>query len=133
MISVMGKAQNAMLLDCRSLSTRLVPLTDASKVFLITNSNVKHELTGSEYPLRRRQCEEAARILGIPALRDASSALLEQRRMRFTDPVVFRRARHVVSECERTVDAAAALQRGDYVTVRARRAPFAHAPVRGGR
>lgn len=62
---------------CRSLETVLVPLTDANLAVLITNSNVRHMLTGSEYPTRRRQCEEAAAALGKASLRDATMAELE--------------------------------------------------------
>lgn len=55
----------------------LVPLSDPSLAVLITNSNVRHTLTGSEYPTRRRQCEEAAAALGKASLRDATMAELE--------------------------------------------------------
>lgn len=61
----------------RSLETQLVPLTDPGLVVLITNSNVRHTLTGSEYPTRRRQCEEAARALGKASLREVCMADLE--------------------------------------------------------
>lgn len=61
-------------LPCRSLESRLVPLDDPELVVLVTNSNVKHELSGSEYPTRRRQCEEAAKALGKKSLRDATIA-----------------------------------------------------------
>lgn len=61
----------------RSLKTRLVPLTDPDLVVLITNSNVRHTLTGSEYPTRRRQCEEAAKLLGKASLREANMSDLE--------------------------------------------------------
>lgn len=61
----------------RSLESTLVPLADPSLVILITNSNVKHSLTGSEYPTRRRQCEEAASTLGKDSLRDATIKDLE--------------------------------------------------------
>ena len=60
---------------------RLVPLNDSSLIVLITNSNVKHELSSSEYPVRRAQCEEAARIMGIPKLREASLEQLESKWM----------------------------------------------------
>ena len=56
---------------------KLVPLEDPEVVVLITNSNVRHELTGSEYPTRRRQCEEAAQILEKTSLRDASHQELQ--------------------------------------------------------
>ncbi|KFV07239.1 Galactokinase, partial [Tauraco erythrolophus] len=112
-ISVMGKEGHALLIDCRSLETVLVPLTDASLAVLITNSNVRHTLTGSEYPMRRRQCEEAAAALGKASLRDATMAELEEARSRLGEEV-YRRARHVVSEIARTARAAQALQDKDY-------------------
>ena len=59
-ISVMGKKDHLLLLDCRSRKTELVPMTDPSIELLIINTNVKHELTGGEYAKRRAQCEEAA-------------------------------------------------------------------------
>ncbi|NXV09602.1 GALK1 Galactokinase, partial [Cettia cetti] len=114
-ISVMGKEGHALLIDCRSLETVLVPLADASLAVLITNSNVRHTLTGSEYPTRRRQCEEAAAALGKASLRDATPAELEEARNRLGDEV-FRRARHVVGEIARTAQAAQALQHRDYRT-----------------
>uniref|UniRef100_U3J0Z1 Galactokinase n=1 Tax=Anas platyrhynchos platyrhynchos TaxID=8840 RepID=U3J0Z1_ANAPP len=114
-ISVMGKEGHALLIDCRSLETVPVPLTDASLAVLITNSNVRHALTGSEYPTRRRQCQEAAAALGKASLRDATMAELEAARGRLGEEV-YRRARHVIGEIERTVRAAQALQDRDYGT-----------------
>ncbi len=64
-ISVMGRENRILLLDCRSRKPELVPMTDPSVAVLIINTNVKHELTGSEYPTRRKQCETAAKILGV--------------------------------------------------------------------
>jgi len=61
----------------RSLEATPVPLADPGLVILITNSNVKHSLSGSEYPMRRRRCEEAASILGKDSLRDATMKDLE--------------------------------------------------------
>lgn len=60
-----------------------MPLADPRLVILITNSNVKHHLNGSEYPTRRRQCEEAASILGKDSLRDATMKDLEGEKSRF--------------------------------------------------
>lgn len=60
-----------------SLEATPVPLQDPSLVILITNSNVKHALNGTEYPTRHRQCEEAASILGKDSLRDATLKDLE--------------------------------------------------------
>ncbi|NXI57263.1 GALK1 Galactokinase, partial [Chloroceryle aenea] len=112
-ISVMGKEGHALLIDCRSLETILVPLTDASLAILITNSNVRHTLTGSEYPTRRRQCEEAAVVLGKSSLRDATMTELEAARSRLGEEV-YQRARHVIGEIARTAQAAQALQDRDY-------------------
>jgi galactokinase len=115
-ISALGRKDHLLLLDCRSRQTELVPMSDPSVAVLIINTNVKHELTGSEYPTRRKQCEAAAAALGVPSLRDATPDLLEEHRAKL-DPVVFRRARHVVGEIERTTHAAAGLRAGNYPTV----------------
>ncbi|XP_062331082.1 galactokinase isoform X2 [Osmerus eperlanus] len=112
-VSVLGQEGHALLIDCRSLEATLVPLADPALVILITNSNVKHSLTGSEYPDRRRQCEQAAAILGKASLRDATLKDLEDARARL-DEVSWRRARHVIEEIERTARAADALKRGAY-------------------
>ncbi|XP_052543892.1 galactokinase isoform X3 [Tympanuchus pallidicinctus] len=121
-ISVMGKENHALLIDCRSLDAVPVPLRDANLAVLITNSNVRHTLTGSEYPARRRQCQEAAAALGRTTLRDVTMAELEgfvcvsAASRSQLDEEVYRRARHVVGEIERTARAAQALRDGDYVT-----------------
>ena len=115
-ISVMGKKGHALLLDCRSRATRQVPLDDPDLRVVISNSNVRHSLAGGEYAVRRRQCETAVEILrkrdpAIQSLRDASMKLLDPAEM---DAVIFRRARHVITEIQRTIDFAAALERRDY-------------------
>ncbi len=115
-ISAMGKAGGALLIDCRDYSTRDVPLDDESVVVLIINSNCPHELSGGEYAQRRSQCETAAHLLGVPALRDATLAQLEQKKSAW-DEVVYRRARHVISENQRTVEAAAAMDARDWSRV----------------
>lgn len=115
-ISALGKKDHALFLDCRDYSTKDVPLPEGL-VVLIVNSNVKHELTGSEYPERRASCEKAAEILGVPKLRDATeSMLLENRKALEKDgcDLLFRRARHVVSENERTRAMADALTARDW-------------------
>ncbi|GIW76926.1 MAG: galactokinase [Phycisphaerae bacterium] len=104
-IVVSGKADHAMLLDCRDLSRRFVPLDKDELTVVVTNSMVKHELSGGEYAERRQQCEEAVRYFGktdpaIRALRDVTREQLETGRTGLSD-VVFRRARHVVGENER--------------------------------
>jgi galactokinase len=115
-ISVMGKQDHLLLLDCRSRKTELIPMTDPSKALLIINTNVKHELTGGEYAKRRAQCEQAANILSLPSLRDATADMLMRARGKMED-VVFRRARHVIGEIERTPHAAEAVRASNWTTV----------------
>ncbi|MHB8902136.1 MAG: galactokinase [Thermoguttaceae bacterium] len=115
-ISVMGRADHLMLLDCRTRDAKMVPLNDPAVTVLITNSNVKHALTGSEYPQRRAACERSAEILGVEALRDASMERLDDARDRLSDEF-YRRARHVIGEIERTVQAAQAIAVADWSRV----------------
>jgi galactokinase len=115
-ISVMGRQNHLLLLDCRSRKTELVPMSDAAVSLLIINTNVKHELTGGGYAQRRLQCETAARILDVPALRDATAEVLEQAKGKL-DEVVFRRARHVIGEIERTVRAAEGVRASNWPAV----------------
>jgi len=115
-ISVMGQAGHLLLLDCRSREVEQVPMADAAVAVLITNSNVKHELTGGEYAQRRAQCEAAASALGVPSLRDADAGALERARPRLAD-VTYRRARHVLSEIERTLHAAEGVRASNWPTV----------------
>jgi galactokinase len=114
--AVMGRPGCLLLLDCRSRDVRPVPLADDDVRVLIVDSNVKHELGGTEYATRRRQCEQAARLLGVPSLRDSSPEQLERYRDRLGD-ILYRRARHVVTENVRTLQAADALQSGDWDAV----------------
>lgn len=114
--SVLGRADRLILLDCRSAKAQLVPFEGRDVAVLITNTNVKHELTGGEYAERRGQCEAAARTLGLSSLRDCSSEQLAARAATL-DPILLRRARHVVGEIERTEQAAQAVQRGDWETM----------------
>lgn len=111
MISAEGQAGHALLLDCRTLETDAVAMPSTLRVMII-NSNKKRGLVDSEYNTRRRQCEQAAEIFGVPALRDVTLAQFTAREHEL-DPVVARRARHVITENQRTLDAAAALRRGD--------------------
>uniref|UniRef100_A0A8C0JTN1 Galactokinase n=1 Tax=Canis lupus dingo TaxID=286419 RepID=A0A8C0JTN1_CANLU len=113
LIALLGQEGHALLIDCRSLETSLVPLSEPKLAVLITNSNVRHSLGSSEYPLRRRQCEEVARALGKESLREVQLEELEAGR-ELVSKEGFRRARHVVGEIRRTAQAAAALCRGDY-------------------
>ncbi len=115
-ISVMGRENHLLLLDCRSRKTELVPMNDPSVALLIVNTNVKHELGSSEYAKRRAQCEAAAKILGVASLRDATADALEAGRGKMDD-VVYRRARHVIGEIERTVHAAEGIRASNWSTV----------------
>ena len=124
-ISVLGQKDRVLLLDCRSRGTELVPFTDPAMAVLIVNTNVKHELTGSEYPTRRRQCEAAALALGVTSLRDASAELLERSRGRM-DQTVFKRARHVIGEIARTPLAAPPFGRGTGSRLAMRCMPATH-------
>jgi len=112
-ISVMGRESRLLLLDCRSRKTELVPMDDPSIALLIVNTNVKHELSGGEYAQRRSQCEAAAKILGVASLRDATAEMLERTKDTMGE-VVYRRARHVVGEIERTVHAAEAIRNSNW-------------------
>src|SRR5215469_10327325 len=112
-ISVMGRQNNLLLLDCRSRETQLVPMNDPAVSLLIANTNVKHELANGEYAQRRAQCEAAARMLAVPSLRDATPDALENAKGKMDD-LVFRRARHVIGEIERTVHAAEAVRASNW-------------------
>jgi galactokinase len=112
-VSVMGRQSHLLLLDCRSRKTELVPMSDPSVELLITNTNVRHELGISQYARRRAQCEAAASILGLPSLRDASADALEKHKSQM-DGEVFRRARHVIGEIERTVQAAESIRASNW-------------------
>jgi galactokinase len=115
-ISVMGKENHLLLLDCRSRKPELVPMSDPAMEFLVINTNVKHELTGGEYAKRRAQCEQAAKTLGVASLRDATADMLERARGRMNE-TAFRRARHVISEIERTLQAAEAVRASNWPTL----------------
>jgi len=114
--SILARKDHALLLDCRSRTTTPVPMTDPAVTVLVINTNIRHKLAESEYAKRRSSCEAAARVLAVPALRDATPAALEAARGRM-DPMVFRRARHVISENERTLQAAKAIQASDWDAV----------------
>ncbi|WP_459176182.1 galactokinase [Ewingella americana] len=111
LISALGKQDHALLIDCRSLETRAVSMPKNAAVVII-NSNVKRGLVDSEYNARREQCETAARFFGVKALRDVDPSLFFSISDEL-DPVVSRRARHVITENDRTLAAADALAAGD--------------------
>jgi galactokinase len=105
----------ATLLDCRTLAARAIAIDPAARL-IVCDSGVRHALAGSEYNLRRRDCETAVGLLkgvlpGVRALRDVSPAELEAKAAALP-PQIYRRARHVVGENWRTLFAAAALEAG---------------------
>lgn len=111
LISALGKKDHALLIDCRTLGTKAVSIPKGVAVMII-NSNFKRTLVGSEYNIRREQCETGARFFRQRALRDVSLdafyALASE-----MDPVVSRRVRHILTENARTIEAASALEKGD--------------------
>lgn len=115
-ISALGREGHLLLLDCRTRQTQLVPMSDPSVALLIINTNVKHELGSGEYAKRRAECEEAAKILGVASLRDATADQLERNKNKMTE-VVYRRARHVIGEIERTLHAAEGIRASNWPTV----------------
>jgi galactokinase len=112
LISALGERDHALLIDCRSLETRSVPVPPELAV-LVIDSKIQRGLVDSEYNTRRAQCETAAAHFGVKALRDVDEATLLAAESTL-DPLVFRRARHVVTENVRTLAAADALARGDF-------------------
>jgi len=107
MASMLCAEAHALFLDCRTLETEQVPLDVAAAGLTVLgiDSRSPHQLTDSAYAERRRSCEQAARILGVPALRDATEADLDR-----LDGTLLRRARHVVTEDARVLAAVQALR-----------------------
>lgn len=115
-IACHGRAGHAQLLDCRTLEYRALPLPPGVRL-VICNSGVRHELASGEYNLRRAQCEEGVRLLSraipeVRALRDVTSEQLTAHAAELPSTVL-RRCRHVVSENERVLRTARALEAGD--------------------
>ncbi|MEE8391108.1 MAG: galactokinase [Anaerolineae bacterium] len=113
MISAVGKADHALLIDCRSLETQSVPLPPGT-VVVVLDTATRRGLVNSAYNERRAQCEAAARFFGVPALRDVSAAQF-QAQADWLDDLTRRRARHVVTENERTLQAVEAMRQDDAV------------------
>jgi galactokinase len=114
--SLHGKRGSALLLDCRSLEWREVPLP-SSVAMVIANTRSPHKLESSAYNERRGQCEEAVRILaelhpGLRSLRDVTPQMLADAGNRLP-AIVRQRAEHVVGECARTIQAVESLEAGD--------------------
>ena len=113
LISAQGKADHALLIDCRSLEVTDILIPDDVAI-MIVHSGVTRGLVDGHYNERRRQCEAAAAAMGVSALRDAD---LDNLAAAVLDAVTTARARHVITENQRTLDAADALAKNDLVTL----------------
>ena len=116
-VSANARAGHALLLDCRTLKYENVPLDTKNTAVVICDSLVTHELASSEYNTRRNQCEQAVEILKnflpeIVKLRDVSLSEFEKYAAELPE-IVCRRARHIITENERTLNAADALKQND--------------------
>jgi len=115
LISAMGAEGSAMLLDCRSLTFEDVVIPSDLQI-VIVNSNVPRGLVDSEYNTRREQCESVAAHFGVPALRDVTLEQLEAGRDGL-DEVSYRRARHVITENDRTQQMLDAVHKQDMARI----------------
>jgi galactokinase len=109
-VALLAEADHALLIDFASDETRQVALDLSGHTLLVTDTRVSHELTDGGYGSRRADCEQAAALLGVPTLREASLADVEA----IDDERVRRRARHIVTEIERVTATVDALDRGDW-------------------
>ena len=110
--SLLSRRGHALLLDCRSLETAQVPFDPAASGsrLLLINTRARHVLSAGEYGQRRAECERAARLLGVPSLRYLTDVADVAR---LADPVLRRRARHVVTDDQRVLDVVALLRSSD--------------------
>jgi len=111
MISASGVEGHALLIDCRSLATQLAPLPTHSAV-VIMDTGTRRNLVDGKYNERFNECAQACRALGVNKLRDADLSLLENHAGQL-DPLIYRRARHVISENARTLQACETMRRDD--------------------
>jgi galactokinase len=117
-VSLMAQSGNALLLDCRDLSTEQIPidLASAGLELLIVDTRAHHALVDGGYAERRASCESAANKLGIKALRDCSIAQLETSRSKLTE-LEYMRAEHVVRDIERVHECVVLLKQSDFYSV----------------
>ena len=115
--AALGRADHALLIDCRSLEVETIALPSADALAIVVlDSRVPRRLAETAYERRREECAEAARALGVPSLRDADVSLLEASAERLRADL-YRRARHVITENERVLRAAQALRTRDLGTL----------------
>jgi len=115
--SMLGAADSVLLLDCRDNSSQIIKIADGIQI-VICDTQSKRELTGSEYPERRAQCEQGASIFanfypGVAALRDVSLEMFEAHKSDLPQ-VVAKRCLFVIEENQRVLDIAAAISDGDH-------------------
>ena len=107
----LGKRDHALLIDCRSLEYRLVPIPQGCSI-VVCDTNKRRGLVDSEYNTRRQECEAGARILGVPALRDVTPEEFAEHAHEL-DEITRKRCRHIVTEDQRVLDAVQALESGE--------------------
>lgn len=112
--SALGQKDHLVMIDCRSLDITPTPVPQGYSIAII-NSNVKHDLVTGEYNSRRQECEKAAEFFGVKALRDVSPEQFIARaaELQELDELAYKRAKHVISENHRVLEAVAALKAGD--------------------
>lgn len=115
LISACGEEGKALGIDCRTLALTEVSIPSGMTIMMI-NSNVKRGLVDSEYNVRRQQCEAAAEFFGVSHLRDVSVEQFEAKKQQL-DPLVAKRAEHVVYENQRTLDAMQAFNASDITLI----------------
>lgn len=111
LVSASGQKDHALLLDCRSLQVSPIAIPQ-ELVVVIVNSNYPRKLVGSDYNVRRADCESAAKKLGVRKLRDADYALLDESKSVLSDNE-YKRAKHVITENIRVLEFAEALKNND--------------------
>jgi galactokinase len=116
-ISLLGKSGNALLIDCRDLSTQQIPLNLESHglQLLVVDTRAHHALVDGGYAKRRLQCEEVAKFFNLKSLRDLSIEQLKSQENEL-EPILYRRARHVVTEIGRVQSAIKLLQAEDFTS-----------------
>ena len=115
LISAQAEKGCALLIDCRSLMSTPVPLPKGMTI-VIVNSNKKRGLVESEYNTRRKQCEAAAKHFQVKALRDVDMQTFHEKSFDL-EPIIAKRAKHIITENHRTLAAAHAMADNDFITL----------------
>ena len=114
--SMFGVKNNALLLDCRTVTSKPYQINFKEHQLMLINTNVKHSLSDSAYNDRRSACERVSELLGVKALRDATEADLKSIIDKVT-PANYQKALYVIQENERTLKAAKAIETEDLETL----------------